>query len=115
MADSSAADCIQGNLLEVSPNIIRVAEQRKFVSEEANKLLLLCKPTNDSSCNDDEENENILSAGKHVSLCMYRTCYICTELLFSHFDLKYLNKSSFVPIWSCHFPLKKNLSCLCFS
>ncbi|XP_046842756.1 uncharacterized protein LOC124436825 isoform X2 [Xenia sp. Carnegie-2017] len=72
MADSSAADCIQGNLLEVSPNIIRVAEQRKFVSEEANKLLLLCKPTNDSSCNDDEENENILSAENKtfVAMCL---------------------------------------------
>ncbi|XP_046857508.1 uncharacterized protein LOC124450897 [Xenia sp. Carnegie-2017] len=72
MADSLAADCIQGNLLEVSPNIIRVAEQRKFVSEEANKLLLLCKPTNDSSCNDDEENENILSAENKtfVAMCL---------------------------------------------
>ena len=56
MADETAADSLEGNLLELAPKIIKVAEKRKLASEGAKKLLQLCQS--------DGNDENELNAGK---------------------------------------------------
>jgi hypothetical protein len=41
MADDSAADGLQSNLLQLAPKLVKVAEKRKFKSEEAKSILNL--------------------------------------------------------------------------
>ena len=51
MADDTAADSLQINLLQLAPKIIKIAEKRQLASEEAKNLLHLLKP--DEVYNDD--------------------------------------------------------------
>ena len=51
MADDTAADSLQINLLQLAPKIIKIAEKRQLASEEAKNLLHLLKP--DEVDNDD--------------------------------------------------------------
>ena len=44
MADDTAADSLQINLLQLAPKIIKIAEKRHLASEEAKNLLNLLKP-----------------------------------------------------------------------
>jgi hypothetical protein len=60
MADTTAADCLQSNLLQLAPKIIGITEKRNLTSEKAKKLLLLCQPSEI-----DDESEGI-SAGTHI-------------------------------------------------
>jgi hypothetical protein len=52
MADTTAADCLQSNLLQLAPKIIGITEKRNLTSEKAKKLLLLCQP---SEIDDDNQ------------------------------------------------------------
>lgn len=55
MGDENAAGCVEGNLLELAPKVIKVAEKRKLQNDNARKLLQLCQPP--------KEDENELTAG----------------------------------------------------
>ena len=44
MADDTAADSLQINLLQLAPKIIKIAEKRHLAPEEAKNLLNLLKP-----------------------------------------------------------------------
>lgn len=66
MADNTAADCLQSNLLQLAPKIIQIAEKKKL-TEEAKKLLLLCKPSED----DEDETGDMVSAGTYFAWSSY--------------------------------------------
>lgn len=63
MADNTAADCLQSNLLQLAPKVIGIAEKKKL-TEETKKLLLLCKPSEDG----EDEAGDMLSAGTYFVL-----------------------------------------------
>ena len=44
MADDTAADSLQINLLQLAPKIIKIAKKRQLASEEAKNLLHFLKP-----------------------------------------------------------------------
>ena len=58
MADGNAADCLQGNLLELTLKIIKIAQNRNRGSEEGKELLQLCQSC-PSVDNDDCSQELI--------------------------------------------------------
>ena len=58
MADDNAADCLQGNLLELTLKIIKIAQNRNRGSEEGKELLQLCQSC-PSVGNDDCSQELI--------------------------------------------------------
>jgi hypothetical protein len=60
MANDTAADCLQSNLLQLAPKIIAVAEKRNLALEEAKNLLHLCKAT---ATDDDNDDSGDMSAG----------------------------------------------------
>ena len=84
MADDNAADCLQGNLLELTPKIIKIAQNRNLASQEVKELLQLCqpRPIDDADDCSQELNEGT-STDMCISLLLY--ChYLCVCVLPFH-------------------------------
>ena len=72
MADDNAADCLQGNLLELTPKIIKIAQNRNLASQEVKELLQLCQPR---PIDDEDDCSQELNEGTSTDMCISLLLY----------------------------------------
>ena len=70
MADVKSKEYVSGNLLDLAPKIIKVAEKRSLSSPEAIKLLALC-----SQSGDNEYDQELSAGNKKTYLVWLQLCY----------------------------------------